>query len=677
MPLIFSIQIFPDEMMHALSWTLIHSVWEGMLLSVVAGTIVFFTKRNSPALRYNLLTASLLLFILAVASTLGFQIIKSSQDAGVPQPIENAGVSVNRFISFPANVGNNLSIATKAIDFFNAHAASIVLMWLLITGLRCIRLTVGLYGIYRLKKVQVFSAGDHWNRRIHQLKRQLQINKPVRLLQSGIAKVPAVIGYFSPVILFPVSMLTSLQADEVEAILIHELAHIRRRDFLVNMLQNIIEIIFFFNPAVLWVSSLIKSERENCCDDIAVMQTGGKRNYINALMAFGELNLQPASPFANAFVEKNNHLINRIKRIIYNNNKTLSNMEKKFLAAAMVITGVFIFAFSSNNAQQKEKGKTAAIRSSDMVVADKKPADVTSIDTLPNKADSKEISNETIHTTVNGKKYKMITHDNQVDELYVNDKKIPADQIRNYKSVTEKIITQSKTDRKIAEKDMIESQKEMEESKREQLESEKDIAESKMEMERERKEAQQDMEQSKRELEQSKKQMQEEMERSKREMELSKKQMQRDMEQSKREMEQSKKQMRQEMEQRKKEMVLAKVQIEQSKKDMMLYKEKSAKDMAQSNTQMEQSRKSMEQSLKSMEQSKYEMEQSKREREEIAGDFIKENIIKNKGDLSSYHLNSEELIVNGVKQPDAIHKKFKDKYVKDKDWSRTYNYNVN
>jgi beta-lactamase regulating signal transducer with metallopeptidase domain len=106
--------------------------------------------------------------------------------------------------------------------------------------------------------------------RISELSEQLHIKRSVQLLQSPVATVPAVVGFFKPVILFPAAMLAGLSPSEIEGILIHELAHIKRQDFLVNMLQHFIEMIFFFNPAVLWVSSLIKIERENCCDDIAV-----------------------------------------------------------------------------------------------------------------------------------------------------------------------------------------------------------------------------------------------------------------------------------------------------------------------------------------------------------------------------------------------------------------------
>ena len=155
-----------------------------------------------------------------------------------------------------------------------------------------------------------------------------------------------VLGHLKPVILFPAAALTTLAPEEIEAILLHELAHIRRKDYLVNILQNLAEIIFFFNPAVLWISSLIKEERENCCDDIAISQVKNKKQFIHALVSFQEYNL--TSKYAATFSGKRNHLLNRIKRIITNNNKTLSNMEKIFLVTGIIITGFMAVAFAQH-----------------------------------------------------------------------------------------------------------------------------------------------------------------------------------------------------------------------------------------------------------------------------------------------------------------------------------------
>ena len=139
--------------------------------------------------------------------------------------------------------------------------------------------------------------------------------------------MPLTLGYFKPVVLIPFGLLTSIPQDEIEVILLHELAHIRRKDYAVNIFQCIVEIFFFFNPAVIWLSSLIRTEWENCCDDLVVNQTGNKWNYIKALMSFGEI--QSTLPkYAPALSGSNNHLLNCAKRLIHNHNKNIESLGK-------------------------------------------------------------------------------------------------------------------------------------------------------------------------------------------------------------------------------------------------------------------------------------------------------------------------------------------------------------
>jgi bla regulator protein BlaR1 len=142
-----------------------------------------------------------------------------------------------------------------------------------------------------------------------------------------------------------VGLLSALSADEVEAIIVHELAHIKRRDYLVNLLQSLIEIVFFFNPAVLWISQLIKTERENCCDDLALEQSSNKISYIRALVSCEEY--QQALPaYAMAFAGSKNSLLDRVKRLASNRNHSLNIYEKTALAVCLVVSGLCMSAFA-------------------------------------------------------------------------------------------------------------------------------------------------------------------------------------------------------------------------------------------------------------------------------------------------------------------------------------------
>ena len=696
MSLFFSTGIITRELVQAISWTLIHSVWQGILLSLLAAAVILFTKRKSPALRYNLLTACLLAFVITVSATLFLQ-IKNNTAIPASAQINNASNSTQVITIMPgASNGISMSISHYAINFLNAYSEWIVLAWMVITLLRCLQLSFGLYGLYRLKKVHSSTAGAYWNNRINALKEQMQIKKPVRLLQSGLAKVPSAIGYFSPVILFPCGMLTTMAAGEVEAILVHELAHIRRHDFVVNMLQNVVEIIFFFNPAVLWVSSLVKEERENCCDDIAIEHSCNKRLYINALVTFGELHRHRPPVLATALGGNNNQLMHRIKRIIYNDNKSLNNMEKKFLAAGIVLTCVFACIFSTNIAQQKQPETPKDVPDNGSTIVQEKTIDAAlSIDTVPilNNGE-KDMHHQIIQTQQDGKDYEIITQNGAVDQLYINGEKVPDDKKGDYKEVTDDLISKMKIDQANAREELKSSQKEMAEAMENQKIAQKDMQEKSYEMEQQRKKMkefvelhQKDREHSKKDMERAQKEAATNNELARKQIELAEKGMAMQLEKSKKDAELSGKDMAMQNEmykkamdalQREKGLYLEKHQkeMEKSQQDVMLYKKKALEEARESQKNMASNKEKME---KEMEESKLRMVQAQKDMElaqatqkGIMSDLINEHIIQNESDLSSYVLSNDELIVNGTKQPQTIYQKFKEKYVRGKHSTFTY-----
>jgi len=316
----------------------------------------------------------------------------------------------------------------------------------------------GLHGVYRLKKRNIIEVGTHWNKRMNELAAKINITKPVMLLQSSLAKVPMVIGHLKPVILVPIGILNALPQNEVEAILLHELAHIKRCDFLINLLQQFAEIFFFFNPAVLWILSLIKNERENCCDDIAIAVTRDKKIFIHALVTFQEYNA--GMPYATTFPGSRNHLLNRVKRIITNNNKTLNNMEKLILASGIIITCLATVTFSPVHANDKKvKAKRGSEITAQTTGVDSTATEetkyqstdnatakyITNNDTIPEKeitADSNY--NMNYMGDIDGKRIQLKEENSRIKELYIDGKKIPEDQYDQYKNLVDKIHKQMK-----------------------------------------------------------------------------------------------------------------------------------------------------------------------------------------------------------------------------------------
>ena len=352
-----------DRLINALCNTLMHSLWQGILLAAVAGLIVIGTRKLSSAFRYNLLICVLLLFAAGTLTTLVIQFTAGGNRAELldPSSLTNPShqLSTNRqtpSVSSPVTGTSFVHFTNSITAYLKDHHNTIALIWFLIICARSIQLGVGLYGTYRLKYQKAFNVSAGWEERLLQLAEALGIRRPVMILESGLAKVPLVIGHLKPVILMPLGLLTALTPGEVEAIFMHELAHIRRRDFLVNLLQSLMEIVFFFNPAVLWVSQLIRTERENCCDDLALHQTNNKTNYIRALLSCEQYwsagpsakrraSAGPAS--AMAFPGGKQSLLHRVRRMADNRNHSLSLPEKTLLAVCLVIAGLCVSAFRS------------------------------------------------------------------------------------------------------------------------------------------------------------------------------------------------------------------------------------------------------------------------------------------------------------------------------------------
>ncbi len=422
-----------NEAMQAICWTLIHSLWQGLLLAVIGGIIILVTKKSNSAIRYNLLSGLFLAFILTVFFTFERQYNlasvnnKISDSHVTAHSIQNIKSIVSSVDETPPEK-NNIAIF---IDYFNEHASLIVTIWFIVLSAQLINLIANAAYIQRIKHYKTYYPPIYWKRRVNELAEKLNVKQKIVLLQSGIVKVPVMVGFFKPVILFPLSLLSQLPPEQIEAVLLHELAHIKRKDYFVNMLQNLAEIIFFFNPGLLWISSLIKDERENCCDDIALRAINNKKEFIHALVSFQEFHLEN-SKYSLAFPGRKNHLLNRIKRIITSNNKTLNNMEKISLASCIIIIGLIVFAFKPTDEKNTFQKQTASNVSPIVHLKD----------TVPGTQESRSLFSYS--TKLDGKEYRIKEVNDKVTEFLVDGKKIPDDKIKDYQDIIDRIHIQAK-----------------------------------------------------------------------------------------------------------------------------------------------------------------------------------------------------------------------------------------
>ncbi|WP_413669443.1 M56 family metallopeptidase [Mucilaginibacter sp. Mucisp86] len=338
------VKAMPDYLVKALCSTLIQSLWQGVLLAALAGIIIVCTRRSSPANRYNLLIAGLAIFACTVAFTFVYEL--NQEKALKATSVAGRQITINANVIAQPQSGSKPSDYKAISGFLNEHSNGIVFIWFLVVMVRTLQLMTGLQGLYYLRRRQILAVSKDWESRVKQLALQLGIKRLVNIAESGIAKVPMVIGHLKPLILIPAGLITAMPPAEIEAILVHELAHIRRRDYIMNLLVSMMEVVLFFNPAVLWIVSLIRAERENCCDDIVIKHTANKVTYIKALVACQEYQLA-APAYAMALSGSKNQLMGRVKRILSNNNQSLNVMERSMLAVALVSTVLLTTAFSN------------------------------------------------------------------------------------------------------------------------------------------------------------------------------------------------------------------------------------------------------------------------------------------------------------------------------------------
>jgi len=339
--------IIPDTILRAVCWTLLHSLWQGLIVALLAGIIMVLTKRSSSSLRYNLLCGLLFLFLgvsgytfyrelppavsISAASATPSSVVSPAAAALIP-----AAAAVAQPSAAPAASAVVQSGIDRLIQYFNTHAALVVLIWFIIFLGRFVQLLSALVYAQRIRYYQISAAPAEWHQRLQELLRKVRITRPVLLLESTLIKVPVVVGFLKPAILVPVGMLAHISPDQVESILLHELAHIRRQDYLFNLVQNVVDTLFFFNPAMIWISSLIRTERENCCDDIAIRETRSRRRLIEALVSFHEYE-QTAGGYALSFAAKENQVVRRVKRIVHKKNHSLNAGERVLLTTGLLI----------------------------------------------------------------------------------------------------------------------------------------------------------------------------------------------------------------------------------------------------------------------------------------------------------------------------------------------------
>jgi beta-lactamase regulating signal transducer with metallopeptidase domain len=357
--------IFSAGLDRALGWAVLHSLWQGTLVAFLTGILLIILRKKSAQTRYWVANLALWSVLCLAIGTFFWvandKIVDTTPTiAAAESPTSIVQKAQEKFKVLPKSLPKTEAQepTVKAEEgmtlqrfqaYFDQNLPLIVLIWFAGMGIFILRLLSSISQVYYLRRRMNFHADPYWTEILDGLAEKSGIRQGIELLESALVRSPLTIGHLKPVILFPIGILNRLSESEVEAIFAHELAHILRSDYLFNILQNLIQAIFYFHPAVWWLTAQVNKERENACDDHAIALLGNKVNYAKALVAIQEMAFFPQTPaFAMAFAgTKKNQLLMRVQRL-FSPPKTNFNIMEKWISTAIVLCLVLAIAFGQN-----------------------------------------------------------------------------------------------------------------------------------------------------------------------------------------------------------------------------------------------------------------------------------------------------------------------------------------
>ncbi len=313
--------IWASPAAEAMARALVHFLWQGALVGIATGGILAFLGKARASTRYTVALGALFLMA-ALPFATAYRLMNRA--AGPVKPV--APVIAERAVSHPPNlvapapgtVSRTAPVGLRAGSAGEARRSGVSLLpWIFrlwLAGVAALSL-FHLGGWRRVRRLprQGRLVGQELQELARGLGSRLGIHRAVALLESTAISVPMVVGWLRPVVLIPASVLTGLPPHQLAAVLAHELAHVRRHDYLVNLLQAAVETLLFYHPAVWWVSAQVRRERESCCDDLAVAICGDRLGYARALLSLEGLRA-PAPPLALA--ASGGSLVERIRRLV-------------------------------------------------------------------------------------------------------------------------------------------------------------------------------------------------------------------------------------------------------------------------------------------------------------------------------------------------------------------------
>ncbi|MBS1688401.1 MAG: M48 family metalloprotease [Bacteroidetes bacterium] len=339
-----------------LGWALLHSLWQGLLIAATLFAALKLLSRASAKIRYCLSASLLGVFFVLFINTLVTQWQKLQT---VTVYVTESATSTTAAHSFKVStiapetsfIDHYSTIISPKLEYYFPLIATLYAIGLLLMTARFWINAMQLRGLRRKGLTAVEHSWDEW---IEKYRECFNILRPVKVFLSERINVPMVMGTLRPIILLPFTSLSQLSTEQLETILMHELAHIKRHDYLLNILQTVVETILFFNPFMWWISTIVRREREHCCDDMVLANTNYPLSYARALATL-ETSRQQTYTMAVAATGQKNQLFNRIKRIMEMKKNSLNYSQLTITILIVSALVLSIICFSPSFAQTAKK----------------------------------------------------------------------------------------------------------------------------------------------------------------------------------------------------------------------------------------------------------------------------------------------------------------------------------
>ena len=307
-------------------WTLLHFVWQGAAIAFVAALGLGFLRGSTSRVRYALASAAMVTMLIAPLATAARLSASVAADASLSRPAPSLapGLPTRSTMSTLSTLSSGPAGSQRMARFvlqvpaarpavLGAVLPVIVMLWIAGVVVLQLRLLGGWWHVRALHRVALTAPPSGWQTRVTSLATRLGVRQLVLVVEARAVDIPSVIGWWRPVILLPLGALAGLSPAQANAILVHELAHIRRHDYLVNGLQHVAEMLLFYHPAVWWISRRVRVEREHCCDAIVVQMCGDPVGYAAALV---ELEAGRSARPALAVAASDGPLVQRIRMML-------------------------------------------------------------------------------------------------------------------------------------------------------------------------------------------------------------------------------------------------------------------------------------------------------------------------------------------------------------------------